>query len=69
VIGLFTSYDDGNGANDFVLNKKYYDYTVSNPYNPIQIKGPLSSKMMSPKVMEAINMHYILDLSEQHKEL
>ena len=69
VIGLFTSYEDGEGANDFVLNKKCYDYTVSNPNNPIQIKGPLSSKMMSPKVMEAINMDYIPDLSEQHKEL
>ena len=69
VIGLFTSYDDDGGAYDFVLNKNCYDFKVSNPNNPIPIKGPLSTKMMSAKVLEAIDMDYIPDLNEKHEVL
>ena len=53
VIGLFTSYDDAKGANDFVRNKNCYDYKISDPNNPIKIAGPLSIKMRSAKFLSA----------------
>ena len=64
VIGLFASYpddDDKKGTNDFVWNKNCYAIKISNPDNPIAIKGPLSVKLMSAKFMSAID--------EQHEEL
>ncbi len=61
VIGLFTTYDDANGANDFVLNGNCYIYKITNSDNPIAIRGPLSVQMRSAKFLSAI--------AEQHEEL
>ena len=61
VIGLFTAYNDDKGANDFVLNGNCYNYKISDPNDPIKIKGPLSVQMRSAKFLSAIG--------EQHEEL
>ena len=65
VIGLFTSYGLDND-DDFVWKEKCYDLKVSNPDHPIRIRGPLSNKLRSAKVLEAIDMP---DFVNEHEVL